>query len=84
MRRGTCRLRTASERASESKDEDSSGLTDIAPERGKIADVVVPYEPVDEDDRVADENPGDEEDGAGVAGAKMRGGGEGEEDKADD
>jgi len=45
--------------------------------------VVVPYEPVDEDDRVADENPGDEEDGAGVAGAEMRGGGEDKEDKAE-
>jgi len=41
-----------SKRARENK---GQRLTNITPKLGKIADVVVPYEPVDEDDQVVDD-----------------------------
>jgi hypothetical protein len=59
------------------------GLTDVAPDGGNVAGVVVPYELVDEDERVAERGPGDVEDRARIPRLEMRGGCEGEEDEAE-
>lgn len=60
----------ASERASK-----QARLTDGTPSWSKIADVVMPYNPVDEDDQVAEENPTNVEDSASIACTKMGWGG---------
>ena len=39
----------------------AKGLTEITPGWGNIADVVGPYQLVDEDDQIAEENPADVE-----------------------
>ena len=49
-------------------------LTDITPHWSNIADVVVPYDPVDEDEQVGGENPADVEDSDCVPCAKIYGG----------
>jgi len=46
-------------------------LTDIAPDWSNIADVVVPYDPIDEDEQVCGENPASVEDSACVPCAEM-------------
>ena len=51
--------------------ENRLGLTDITPKWGNIAGVVVPYEKIDEKERVANKTPADKEHGASVACPEM-------------
>jgi len=47
-------------------------LTDITPDWGNIADVVGPYQLIDEDEQIAEESPTDVEYSPSIAFAEMR------------
>jgi len=68
------RARTKSER---------NRLTNIAPDWDKDADVVMPNQPVSEDDHIGEESPANKQDGACVARMEMGRGGDGKKDEGD-